>query len=129
MHKPHTIIIAGAGGIAQAAGLILAEWSEVVPSIFIGNRTLTKAKQVAKWIEDGTTKPSSRCSLALRSTRAGATCSTVDPTPLMGTSEATWIGCPNGSPSEELVKSTRYEWQLTPTSGWRCWGWLCPPTA
>ncbi len=59
MHKPHTIIIAGAGGIAQAAGLILAEWSEVVPSIFIGNRTLTKAKQVAKWIEDGTTKPSS----------------------------------------------------------------------
>jgi len=48
MHKPHTIIIAGAGGIAQAAGLILVEWSEIPPSIFIGNRTLSKAKQVVQ---------------------------------------------------------------------------------
>lgn len=57
MQKDYNIIIAGAGGIAQAAGLILAEWSEVPPNIFIGNRTLSKAKKVARWIEDGTTRP------------------------------------------------------------------------
>ena len=57
MNKHHTIIIAGAGGIAQAVALILAEWSKVTPTIFIGNRTLSKAKALVQWIEDGTTKP------------------------------------------------------------------------
>lgn len=57
MKKHFNIIIAGAGGIAEAAGLILAEWSEVTPTLFIGNRTLTKAKSVANWIEEGCTKP------------------------------------------------------------------------
>lgn len=58
MKKHHTIIIAGAGGIAEAVGLILLEWSEIKPTLFIGNRTLLKAKKVARWIEEGTTKPS-----------------------------------------------------------------------
>jgi len=57
MQKNYNIIIAGAGGIARAAGLLLAEWSEVPPNIFIGNRTLSKAEKVARWIEDGTTNP------------------------------------------------------------------------
>lgn len=57
MKKHHNIIIAGAGGIAEAVGLILAEWSEVSPTIYIGNRTVTKAKKVAHWINEGTTKP------------------------------------------------------------------------
>jgi saccharopine dehydrogenase-like NADP-dependent oxidoreductase len=56
MKKQYNIIIAGAGGIAEAAGLLLAEWSEVQPSIFIGNRTLSKAQKVSRWIEAGTTK-------------------------------------------------------------------------
>ena len=56
MKTHYNIIIAGAGGIAQAAGLILAEWSTVTPTIYIGNRTLDKAKKVTKWIENGTTK-------------------------------------------------------------------------
>lgn len=56
MKKHFNIIIAGAGGIAEAAGLILAEWSEVTPSLFIGNRTLAKAQSVANWIKEGTTK-------------------------------------------------------------------------
>ncbi|NKI25190.1 saccharopine dehydrogenase [Arenibacter sp. 6A1] len=60
MKKQYNILIAGAGGIAEAAGLILAEWSQVTPNIFIGNRTLEKAQRVAKWIEAGTTKA---CSL------------------------------------------------------------------
>lgn len=59
MKKHYHIIIAGAGGIAEAAGLILMEWREATPTLFIGNRTLSKAQKVAKWIEEGTTKPSS----------------------------------------------------------------------
>ncbi|MFZ2430029.1 MAG: saccharopine dehydrogenase C-terminal domain-containing protein [Lutibacter sp.] len=59
MKKHYNIIIAGAGGIAEAAGLILMEWSEMTPTLFIGNRTLSKAQKVAKWIEEGTTKPCS----------------------------------------------------------------------
>jgi saccharopine dehydrogenase-like NADP-dependent oxidoreductase len=59
MKKHFTIIIAGAGGIAEAAGLILMEWSDVTPTLFIGDRDYLKAKKVADWIEDGTTKPCS----------------------------------------------------------------------
>jgi saccharopine dehydrogenase-like NADP-dependent oxidoreductase len=57
MKKHHNIIIAGAGGIAEAVGLLLIEWSEVAPSLFIGDRTHSKATKVARWIEEGTTKP------------------------------------------------------------------------
>jgi saccharopine dehydrogenase-like NADP-dependent oxidoreductase len=57
MNKHFNIIIAGAGGIAQAVGLILAEWSEVTPTIHIGNRTLSKAENMAQWIQKGTNKP------------------------------------------------------------------------
>jgi len=53
----YNMVIAGAGGIAQAVGLIMAHWGKVPLKIFIGNRTLEKAKKVAKWIGEGTTKP------------------------------------------------------------------------
>ena len=56
MEKRHTIIIAGAGGIAEAVALILAEWSKVPPTIYIGNRTLSRAKSLVNWIETGVTK-------------------------------------------------------------------------
>lgn len=56
MKKHHTIIIAGAGGIAEAVGLLLMEWSEVTPTIFIGDRNDSKAKKVAHWIQVGLTK-------------------------------------------------------------------------
>jgi len=59
MKNHHTIIIAGAGGIAEAVGLLLIEWSEVPPTLFIGNRTSPKAKNVVQWIQDGVTKPCS----------------------------------------------------------------------
>ena len=57
MKKHYKIIIAGAGGIAEAAGLILMEWSAIKPTLFIGNRTYSKALKVARWIEQGTTDP------------------------------------------------------------------------
>lgn len=56
MKNHHTIIIAGAGGIAEAVALILAEWSTVTPTIFIGNRTLSNAQKLVKWVADGTTR-------------------------------------------------------------------------
>ncbi|NGY37622.1 saccharopine dehydrogenase [Flavobacterium sp. XN-5] len=57
MKKHYNIIIAGAGGIAEAVSLILAEWSDITPTLFIGDRSFLKAKKVAKWVEEGTTKP------------------------------------------------------------------------
>lgn len=59
MKTHHTIIIAGAGGIAEAVGLLLMEWSEVHPTLFIGDRIPEKAKKVAEWITAGVTKPCS----------------------------------------------------------------------
>ena len=56
MKAHYTILIAGAGGIAEAAALLLAEWSVITPTIYIGNRTLAKAEKVAKWVQEGTTK-------------------------------------------------------------------------
>lgn len=56
MKKHHTIIIAGAGGIAHAVGLLLAEWSTVPQTIYIGNRTVSKAQKVVEWIKTGITK-------------------------------------------------------------------------
>lgn len=56
MKHPYHIIIAGAGGIAEAVGLILAEWSAVTPTIYIGDQDLTKAQSVADWIKNGSTK-------------------------------------------------------------------------
>lgn len=40
MKKNYNIVIAGAGGIAEAAGLLLMEWSKFAPALFFGNRTL-----------------------------------------------------------------------------------------
>ena len=56
MKKHFNIIIAGAGGIAEAVAMILLEWSEVTPSLFIGDRTHSKANKVVNWIKMGTTK-------------------------------------------------------------------------
>lgn len=56
MEKHFNIVIAGAGGIAEAVGLLLMEWSFITPSLFIGNRTLSNAQKVAQWIEEGSTK-------------------------------------------------------------------------
>lgn len=59
MNRRANIIIAGAGGIAEAAGLLLMEWSVVTPKLFIGNRTLSKAQKMAAWIEEGANRPCS----------------------------------------------------------------------
>jgi saccharopine dehydrogenase-like NADP-dependent oxidoreductase len=59
MEKHFNIIIAGAGGIAEAVALILAEWSAITPTLFIGDRNQLKANKVAKWVIEGCSKPCS----------------------------------------------------------------------
>ncbi|APG60333.1 saccharopine dehydrogenase family protein [Christiangramia salexigens] len=56
MTRQYDIIIAGAGGIAEAAGLMLMEFSNILPRLYIGNRTLSRADKMAKWIMEGTSK-------------------------------------------------------------------------
>lgn len=56
MKKHHKIIIAGAGGIAEAAALLLVEWSGVTPDIFVGNRTLKNAEDLIVRVKKGATK-------------------------------------------------------------------------
>jgi saccharopine dehydrogenase-like NADP-dependent oxidoreductase len=53
MTRSHNMIIAGAGGIARAVGLMLMEFSEIPPKIFIGNRNLSGANEMVEWIKEG----------------------------------------------------------------------------
>jgi shikimate 5-dehydrogenase len=46
INKHYNINMAGAGGIAEAAGLLLIEWSKVPPSLNIVNGTLSKAQEL-----------------------------------------------------------------------------------
>ncbi len=56
MDRQYHIFIAGAGGIARAAALMLAEFSEVIPRIFILNRNLENAREMAEWIKKGSSR-------------------------------------------------------------------------
>lgn len=51
--KPNTILIAGAGGIGQATGLILAATNHLDCQILIGDRYTASAEAAAKYINDG----------------------------------------------------------------------------
>ncbi len=55
MNLSHKIVIAGAGGIGRAVGLIMAEGSETPPQLFIGDRHLPMAEEAARWIKGGST--------------------------------------------------------------------------
>jgi saccharopine dehydrogenase-like NADP-dependent oxidoreductase len=55
MKEKPSVIIAGAGGIAKALALILAEWSPRQLKIWIGNRTLEKAEQLVRWAQKSCT--------------------------------------------------------------------------
>jgi saccharopine dehydrogenase-like NADP-dependent oxidoreductase len=57
MKQHHKIAIAGAGGIGRAVGLLLAEYSEIAPDVFIGDIFSETAEDAAEWVLDGVTKP------------------------------------------------------------------------
>ncbi len=56
MKEKSSVIIAGAGGIAEALAIILAEWSPKPLKLYIGNRTLEKAERLVAWVKEGCTK-------------------------------------------------------------------------
>lgn len=56
MKNKHHILIAGAGGIGQALALILAEYSEEMPVLYIGNRNPAKAVEAARFVKAGATR-------------------------------------------------------------------------
>lgn len=53
MKTDHQIILAGAGGIAEAATLIMTEWNLVNPTVYFGNRTLKNADNLIPSIKEG----------------------------------------------------------------------------
>ena len=57
----HKIIIAGAGGIGRAVGLLLANSDELNTQIFIGDLYLDAARESCNWVEHGT-QQNSGCS-------------------------------------------------------------------
>jgi saccharopine dehydrogenase-like NADP-dependent oxidoreductase len=57
MERRNKIVIAGAGGIAEAVSLIIAELSKAPQEIFIGDCYLTKAEKVANLVKQGCTHP------------------------------------------------------------------------
>jgi len=51
--KTYKVVIAGAGGIGRAVGLILAEYADFNLEISLGDRDVNIAKQAADWINCG----------------------------------------------------------------------------
>ena len=53
----HHIVIAGAGGIGKAVGLLLANYPGIQAKIFIGDLSLEQAEAGARWIDEGKSHP------------------------------------------------------------------------
>src|SRR6202163_2203783 len=57
MSKKHQIVIAGAGGMGSATGLLLRELGEDFEvDLFVGDSWLERSKTSAEWISGGTTR-------------------------------------------------------------------------
>lgn len=52
----HRIVIAGAGGIGRAAGLLLVEWGEMDVEVWIGDAVAASARDAVEWIRAGATR-------------------------------------------------------------------------
>ena len=52
----HRIVIAGAGGIGRAAGLLLVEWGEMDAEVWIGDAVAESARSAVEWIRNGATR-------------------------------------------------------------------------
>ena len=57
MRLSQNIVIAGAGGIGSAVGLMMANYPEFRGDIYIGDRDLRTAEEAAAWIREGTSLP------------------------------------------------------------------------
>lgn len=53
----HQVVIAGAGGMGSATGLLLRELGDFAVDLFVGDADAEKAKAAAAWIREGSTQP------------------------------------------------------------------------
>ncbi|HEX4959202.1 MAG TPA: saccharopine dehydrogenase C-terminal domain-containing protein [Thermoanaerobaculia bacterium] len=57
MSKKHQVLIAGAGGMGTAAGLLLRELGDFEVDLFLGDASLERANDAAAWIREGSDRP------------------------------------------------------------------------
>jgi saccharopine dehydrogenase-like NADP-dependent oxidoreductase len=57
MSKKHQVVIAGAGGMGSATGLLLRELGDFEVDLFVGDASLERAESTAAWIREGSTRP------------------------------------------------------------------------
>jgi saccharopine dehydrogenase-like NADP-dependent oxidoreductase len=56
MHKRYKIVIAGAGGMGSAAGLLLRELGDFEADLYVGDADAKRAREAAAWIREGSEK-------------------------------------------------------------------------
>ncbi len=59
MSKRHKVVIAGAGGMGSAVGLLLRELGDFEVDVFLGDGSEARARAAAAWVKEGSTKPGS----------------------------------------------------------------------
>lgn len=57
MSKKHQVVIAGAGGMGSATGLLLRELGDFEVDLYLGDASLERAHAAAAWIREGSTQP------------------------------------------------------------------------
>ncbi len=57
MNSRHKIVVAGAGGMGSAVGLMLRELGDFEVDLLIGDLDLERARAAAAWIADGSSRP------------------------------------------------------------------------
>jgi saccharopine dehydrogenase-like NADP-dependent oxidoreductase len=57
MSKKHQVVIAGAGGMGSAVGLLLRELGDFEVDLFVGDADAERARSAAAWIREGSQKP------------------------------------------------------------------------
>jgi saccharopine dehydrogenase-like NADP-dependent oxidoreductase len=57
MNETYQVVIAGAGGMGSAAGLLLRELGDFAVDVFVGDADVEKANAAAAWIHEGSTRP------------------------------------------------------------------------
>jgi saccharopine dehydrogenase-like NADP-dependent oxidoreductase len=55
--KKHTIVIAGAGGMGSATGLLLRELGDFEVDLYVGDADADRAQAAASWIREGSIRP------------------------------------------------------------------------
>lgn len=65
LNRKYKVIIAGAGGIGRAVGLLLAEYADFRVDLFLGDRSTEIAQEAAAWVEKACTRNVSATPFAL----------------------------------------------------------------